>query len=43
MEELGDDEIQIIKTRIETMCISPGIKVEPEDAEVEAAVASIMD
>ena len=43
MEELGDDEIQIIKTRIKTTYISPGIKVEPEDAEVEAAVASIMD
>ena len=44
MEELSDDEIQIIKTCIKTTYISPGIKVEPEDAEVEAAVVtSIMD
>ena len=43
LEKLGDDEIQIIETRIKNMNISPGIKVEPEDAEVEAAVASIME
>ena len=43
MEKLCDDEIQIIETRIKSTKISPGIKVEPKDAEVEAAVASIMD
>ena len=31
LEKLGDDEIQIIETRIKDMNICAGIKVEPKD------------